>query len=253
MIYLNNKDLYQIMTDSTAPEKTIIERLYRYIEISKKKIDNGTVTPIGVMRFTARMRRQLIALYGEESDIPKCISPRNMDKVPTENAAEILADRMETLNCFLEQIQSAGFSTFCEKAGSRVFIGHGRSPLWRELKDFISDRLELAWDEFNREAVAGLPTFERISIMLNSSKFAFLIMTAEDEHSDNSTHARQNVVHELGLFQGHLGPKKAIILLEEGCEEFSNIVGLSQIRFPRGDIGARFEEIRRVLEREKII
>jgi predicted nucleotide-binding protein len=66
-------------------------------------------------------------------------------------------------------------------------------------------------------------------------------------------HARQNVVHEVGLFQGRLGPKKAIILLEEGCSEFSNIIGLMQIRFPKNRISAAFEEIRRVLEREKII
>src|SRR5438045_2725225 len=36
------------------------------------------------------------------------------------------------------------------RIGTNVFIGHGRSPLWRELKDFIQDRLQLPWDEFNR-------------------------------------------------------------------------------------------------------
>ena len=77
-------------------------------------------------------------------------------------------------------------------------------------------------------------------------------MTAEDEDSDALHRARQNVVHEVGLFQGKLGTRKAIILIEEGCQEFSNIVGLSQIRFPRGHISAVFEEIRRVLEREGI-
>lgn len=65
--------------------------------------------------------------------------------------------------------------------------------------------------------------------------------------------ARLNVVHEAGLFQGRLGFRKAIVLLEEGCEEFSNIHGLSQIRFPKGDISARFEKIREVLEREGLI
>ena len=132
-------------------------------------------------------------------------------------------------------------------------FGHGQSPIWRELKDFLSDRLELPWDEFNREAVAGITTFGRISEMLDSASFAFLVMTAEDQHSDAATHARQNVVHEVGLFQGKLGPRKAIILLEEGCNEFSNIVGLSQIRFPKDNISAVFEEIRRVLERESVI
>jgi hypothetical protein len=42
-------------------------------------------------------------------------------------------------------------------------------------------------------------------------------------------------------------------LLEDGCEEFSNIQGLGQIRFPKGNIKAAFEEIRQVLEREGII
>jgi predicted nucleotide-binding protein len=62
-----------------------------------------------------------------------------------------------------------------------------------------------------------------------------------------------NVVHEAGLFQGRLGFTKAIVLLEEGCEEFSNIEGLGQIHFPKDNIKAAFEEIRRVLEREGLI
>jgi predicted nucleotide-binding protein len=62
-----------------------------------------------------------------------------------------------------------------------------------------------------------------------------------------------SIIHEAGLFQGHLGFQKAIILLEDGCKEFSNIFGLGQIRFPKGNISAVFEDIRRVLEREKIL
>jgi predicted nucleotide-binding protein len=139
-----------------------------------------------------------------------------------------------------------------DQAGNKVFIGHGRSPLWRELKDFIADRLRLEWDEFNREPVAGVTTSERLHKMLDQASFAFLVMTAEDEHADTSLHARENVIHEVGLFQGRLGPRKAIILLEEGCAEFSNVGGLGQIRFPRGNIAACFEDVRRVLERETI-
>jgi predicted nucleotide-binding protein len=65
--------------------------------------------------------------------------------------------------------------------------------------------------------------------------------------------ARENVVHEVGLFQGRLGFTRAIVLLEEGCEEFSNIHGLGQLRFPKGSISAKFEDIRAVLEREGLI
>ena len=137
--------------------------------------------------------------------------------------------------------------------GTKVFIGHGRSPLWRELKDFLTDRLKLSCQEFNSEAVAGLTTAERLEDMLDDACFAFLVFTAEDEHHDSTKHARENVIHEQGLFQGKLGRRKAIVLLEHGCSEFSNIVGQSQIRFPSNNIKASFEEVRQVLEREKLV
>jgi len=135
----------------------------------------------------------------------------------------------------------------------RVVIGHGRSPLWRELKDFVADRLHLPWDEFNRVSVAGVGTTDRLQQMVESSVVAFLVATAEDEAADGSMTARDNVIHEIGLFQGHLGFGRAIVLLEEGCEEFSNIHGLGQIRFPRGNIAAAFEDVRKLLEREGIL
>ena len=135
----------------------------------------------------------------------------------------------------------------------KVFIGHGRSAQWRELSAFVQDRLKLPWDEFNREPTAGLSVSERLQNMLEQASFALWIMTAEDQHADNTAHARENVIHETGLFQGCLGFRRAIVLLEEGCEEFSNIHGLVQIRYPRACIKACFEEIRGVLEREGLL
>ena len=138
--------------------------------------------------------------------------------------------------------------------GKKIFIGHGgKSRLWRELKDFISERLQLPYDEFNRTPSAGKSTKERLEEMLNESCFAFLIMTAEDEHADQTVHARENVIHEIGLFQGRLGFSKAIVLLEDGCSEFSNIHGITQLRFPEENILANSEELRQVLEREGIL
>jgi hypothetical protein len=138
-------------------------------------------------------------------------------------------------------------------AGGRIFIGHGRSRVWRDLKDYLHDRLGLEWDEFNRESVAGISTSERLETMLGNAAFAFIVMTAEDQTAAGALNPRMNVVHEAGLFQGKLGFRKAIVLLEEGCEEFSNIVGLGQIRFPVGNIDAVRDEIRQVLEREGLV
>jgi predicted nucleotide-binding protein len=134
-----------------------------------------------------------------------------------------------------------------------VFIGHGRSPAWRDFKDLISERLGLQYVEFNSVSATGIATKERLEEMLNKSAFAFLVMTGEDSHRDGSRHARENVIHEIGLFQGRLGFKRAIVLLEDGCEEFSNITGIGQIRFPKGNILAKSEEVRMALEREGML
>jgi predicted nucleotide-binding protein len=143
--------------------------------------------------------------------------------------------------------------TRTDRIGTSVFIGHGRSNVWRSLKDFVQDRLRLPWDEFNRLPVAGVTNISRLSEMLDGAAIAFLVMTAEDEQGDGTVRARENVVHEAGLFQGRLGFTRAILLIEEGCGEFSNINGLGQIRFPNGRIESAFEEVRKVLEREGLI
>ena len=137
--------------------------------------------------------------------------------------------------------------------GKKVFIGHGRSHLWLHLQNFLQARLHLTVDEFNVEPTAGITTKERLEEMLDEAAFAFLVMTAEDEQPDGTKRARENVIHEVGLFQGRLGFRKAIVMLENDCNEFSNIAGVGEIRFNKGDIQSKFEEIRRTLEREKII
>lgn len=140
-----------------------------------------------------------------------------------------------------------------KKGGKKVFIGHGGSSLWRDLQDFLERKLNLEVDEFNRKPTAGKTTVERLTEMMEESAFAFLVMTAEDEKKGGTMHARENVIHEAGLFQGMLGFDKAIILLEDGCEEFSNIKGLTHISFPKGRIKAAFQEIRELLEHQKLV
>lgn len=102
-------------------------------------------------------------------------------------------------------------------------------------------------------AVAGTPNVVRLSEMLDSAAIAFLVFTAEDEIADGSWQARMNVIHEAGLFQGRLGFDRAIVMLEDGCEEFSNTHGLGQIRFPKGNIRAAFHDVELVLEREGLV
>ncbi len=137
--------------------------------------------------------------------------------------------------------------------GSKVFIGHGGSSNeYLNLGVWLTDR-GLDWEVFDRKPTAGMSTKERLMEMLDNAQIAFLLMTPEDEAADGKVNARANVIHEVGLFQGRLGWMKAIVLLEDGCEEFSNIEGIGQIRYPKGNINAAFDEIREVLEREGVL
>lgn len=171
-------------------------------------------------------------------------------KSPFQTCAE-LKKQINTLASHVQNLEKK--IVVEERIGTNIFIGHGRSPIWREIKDFVNDRLGLPWDEFNRVPVAGVTNITRLAQMLDTACFAFLVMTAEDEQADGNLHARMNVIHEVGLFQGRLGFERAIVLLEEGCKEFSNIQGLGQIQFPKGNISAIFEDIRQVLEREGFV
>jgi predicted nucleotide-binding protein len=166
-------------------------------------------------------------------------------------ACESLAASVRRAFSHLERTEKRQAKT--ERIGTNVFIGHGRSKEWKDLKDFVNDRMRLPWDEFNRVPVAGIPNTVRLSTMLDAAAIAFLILTAEDEMADGKIQARMNVIHEAGLFQGRLGFSRAIIVLEEGCEEFSNIQGLGQLRFPKNNIKAAFHDVQLVLEREGLI
>ncbi len=131
-----------------------------------------------------------------------------------------------------------------------VFLGHGHSGDWRKIKDHLQDKHGHTVEAYEVGSRAGHTVRDVLSSMMRASSIAFLVMTAEDEQADGNMRARQNVVHEAGLFQGHLGFPKAIAVVEEGVEVFSNLNGVDQIRYPKGHVEASFGEILAVIRRE---
>lgn len=115
----------------------------------------------------------------------------------------------------------------------RIFIGHGHSDAWKDLRDHLRDKHAFEIEAYEVGARAGHAIRDILETMLNESSMAFLIMTGEDLTSTGELHPRLNVVHEAGLFQGRLGFHRAIVCLEEGVTEFSNIHGIEQIRFAK--------------------
>ncbi|WP_111265890.1 TIR domain-containing protein [Marilutibacter maris] len=131
-----------------------------------------------------------------------------------------------------------------------VFLGHGRSGLWKDLRDMLHFKHQYEVEAYEVGSRSGHTIRDILTSMIKKSSFAFLVMTGEDETADGRLHARQNVVHEAGLFQGALGFDRAIVMLEDGTEAFTNIDGIQQIRFPKGNIRDTFGDALAVLKRE---
>jgi predicted nucleotide-binding protein len=227
----------------------------------KQRFERGTqvalesaLTYRQVSVWTASVRSPLKSIYGEDHKILEEWPPANILLNKTGDPREQLTAKLQRLQKTISVLEDAGSDAKVDAQpthiGTKVFIGHGQSLVWRVLKEFLQDSLKLPVEEFNQVSVAGITNTARLSDMLDSAVCAFVIMTAEDEMGDGRTQARMNVIHEVGLCQGRLGFNKTFVLLEDGCEEFSNIQGLGQIRFPKGNVKAAFEDIREALKRE---
>jgi predicted nucleotide-binding protein len=135
----------------------------------------------------------------------------------------------------------------------KIFIGHGRSKLWARVQLFLNDELKLQTLTFESESRTSETIVNILEQFLEETSFAILIFTAEDETSNGDLRARQNVIHEAGLFQGRLGFDKVIILKENKTEEFSNIAGLQYIPFLDNNIEQTFYELQRTLKKSGLI
>jgi len=131
-----------------------------------------------------------------------------------------------------------------------IFIGHGRAGDWRDLKDHLHEKHHYSVETYETGARAGHAIRDVLDEMMNSATFAILVLTAEDEMADGQLRPRENVVHETGLFQGRLGWRRAIMLVENGVEPFSNIAGITQLRYDKGQIQSEFGNVLATLRAE---
>jgi hypothetical protein len=134
-----------------------------------------------------------------------------------------------------------------------VFIGHGRSKLWARLQIYIQDELGLKTLLFESESHTSETIINILDEMLNKASYAILILTAEDETADGKIRARQNVIHEAGLFQGRLGFNKVILLKQSKTDDFTNIAGLQYISFDGDNIEQTFYELQRTFKKAGLI
>jgi predicted nucleotide-binding protein len=136
------------------------------------------------------------------------------------------------------------------KSRPKIFIGHGGDNEWTKLKTHLQDKHNLDVEAYETGARAGHTIRDILESMSEVSSLALLVLTGEDQTADGSVRARQNVIHETGLFQGRLGFDRAFMLVEKGVELGSNFDGIQQIRFDKGRISETFGDVIATVRRE---
>jgi hypothetical protein len=137
------------------------------------------------------------------------------------------------------------------KASPRaIVVGHGRSALWKPLRDRIADAFALPCHGFQQVPLPGLGTMAAMQEVLPRSQFAILVLTREDVEIEGELAAQLNMVRLAGLFQGRLGFTRVLLLLEECATLLPGVKDIPLLVFPEGNPLAIWPKVRAILENE---
>jgi hypothetical protein len=129
----------------------------------------------------------------------------------------------------------------------RVFISHGRANYWPVVQSYIEKDLKIPTIELAQQPNEGRTVLQKLDEESDKCSFAVIVMSGDDTDSDGIPRARENVIHEIGYFQGKYGLNAVALLHEEGTNIPSNIHGVVYIPFAKDNIQATLGALTREL------
>lgn len=130
----------------------------------------------------------------------------------------------------------------------RIFISHGRSEDWRQVQAYIDKDLKMETLELAQSANRGRTVLQKLDEESGKCSYAVVVMTGDDKAEDGTPRARENVMHEIGFFQGKFGLPNVCLLYEEGTNIPSNIHGLVYLPYPKDMVRATYGDLSRELQ-----
>ena len=219
------------------------DRLYRVFE--------SRVEPL-IQQF-GKFRNELIELIPElYSDMPIFELPTPLAK--NENGDSIYSFKqidpiIQSINYILEVRTNyrIGEKNINEERPNRIFISHGQSKEWYKVQAFVEKDLGFMTLELAQEANLGRTVLQKLNEEATRCSYAIIVMTGDDIF-EKHVRARENVMHEIGFFQGKYGLQNVVLLHEEGVNIPSNIHGIVYIPFPKDTVDATFGTLMRELK-----
>lgn len=140
-----------------------------------------------------------------------------------------------------------GENTDSEERPKRIFISHGSSKEWYKVQAYLEKDLGFTTLELAQEVNLGRTVLQKLNDEASRCGVAVILMTGDDI-LEGEVRARENVMHEIGFFQGKYGLHNVTLLHEEGVNIPSNIHGLVYISFPKETVEATFGALDRELK-----
>jgi hypothetical protein len=130
------------MADQSADPTPVLTVLRAIEKRGMVMAQDPDIHRISLRFVTAGVRHNLETIYGPNSEylaefplVPATLSQAAV--------RETFLRTMDQLRRIIEGLETLVSHSATPARGRRICIGHGHSPLWRELKDFIADRLGL--------------------------------------------------------------------------------------------------------------
>lgn len=186
------------------------------------------------------------------SDLPELPTPKSIgksgnDEIYEKGSVDILVNNLDYI-LELRANMRIGERIESKEKLKRIFISHGRSQEWYKLQAFLERDLEYPTLELAQEPNLGRTVLQKLFEEAQRCTIAIIVMSGDDVIKDDEIRARENVMHEIGFFQGLYGLNNIVLLHEEGVNIPSNIHGLVYIPFPKDTIEATFGAIARELK-----
>jgi sugar/nucleoside kinase (ribokinase family) len=129
-----------------------------------------------------------------------------------------------------------------------IFISHGGNPEWLAVQRFLEDRFDAPVRSFESTPWGGRQITDALSSYLERCRLSVCVLTAEDFTGDGRKYARQNVIHEVGLFQGQHGFDSVVLLVEEGCDFVPEAAAPYTVYFPHNKIHQTFYQLAEIVK-----
>ena len=229
-----------------------------------KERRGSTLSLLNILQAYFKMRPRIIEFYPEVMSVfpesilpPKAVSRNSISSYEysqgmrelTFVSDEILGMYESEIDALVETLISLNIKNgVLTPKTSRIFISHGRKEEWRKIQEYVEKTLDIPTLELAQSPNKGRTIFQKLIDESDECTFAVIVMTGDDLTTDEEIRARENVIHEIGYFQGKYGANRVCLLHENGVNIPTNIQGLVYIPFPRDGVEAALGGLTRELK-----